>query len=392
MKPRFRSLGWHLSLLGAFLASARPAHATEWDIDAFARVRYRQSWVSVSPRLSSLIVEQLPDAKVAAAAVRAVKDTARYNDGFELTRADAALHVQPDPWLQGQARIDASRLLRSEQAEQAVRELCGTWTPRPWLAVTAGVFALPFSLHELMEQRNFELTDEGPTHRLLEHLGYYGRDTGVMLTLRPRRELALDVAATAAGALGAQDYRGPGLLSARLSASPLPFLELTSAVSARPHALDAWWEELRYRYQAMDRGIAISNQAALLFDRWTLRAEWLAGQRTDNDVLIPVAFRRGDARAFAALWAMGTARIPFAGFTLVPSGRVEWMDADRDHPDVGELIQMSFGLALDLNPRVRISSEVQRRVVQPGTLDFDFEVLRYMTDVTSASLQLQLGL
>jgi len=324
-----------------------------------------------------------------------VADTARASDGFSPTRADVSLHVHASPALQGEVRVDWARFLDTEEVSQGVREFAGVWSPGAALSLTAGIFAMPFSLHELFEERSFELTDEGPSHQLLEHLGYYGRDMGVMASVRPLPRadmLSIDVAATAGAAFGAQDYRGPGLLSARVNAHPVKALEVTSTVSWRPRPLDAWWEELRYRYQAYDRGAAVATNAALLFERWTLRAEWMTGKRTDSDVRVPVALRRGDARSFAAVWMMATARVPLGSVVLVPAARGEWLDTDRDHPDVGELIHLSFGLSLDFNQHVRLSSELSRHLVQPGTRDWSFDVLRYQTDATSGSLQLQLGI
>ncbi|HVY25223.1 MAG TPA: hypothetical protein VHB79_01675 [Polyangiaceae bacterium] len=375
-------------------AATNAAELPKYDFDAFVRVRYKQSWVSISPRLRSLVERQLSDPSLTAASLRAIADTARETDGITPTRAELRLHARTSPALEGELRLDAARLLVAEEAGQAVRELVARWTPLRPVALSVGIFALPFSLHELFEQRSFPLTDEGPSHALLEHLRFYGRDVGIMATLRPLRDdaLSLDLAAADGGAVGAQDYRGPGLLCGRITAQPWRQLQLTSALSVRPHALDAWWEELRYRYQAFDRGAAVSTSAALFLGRWTLRAEWLAGKRTDNDVTVPVALRRGAARAFTALWAMASTELPVRGLKLVPVARAEWLDTDRDHPDVGELIHLSVGLAVDLDRHVRLTGELSRHLVQAGTRDFTFEILRYQADVTSGTLQLQLGL
>jgi hypothetical protein len=379
---------------GKPVADDTTAPIKTYTVDAFVRIRFLQSWVSISPRLRSLVEHDLPDSTVSAAALRTIVDTARSNDGLTPTRADTSLEYRASPSLAGELRVDWARLLSSDEAGHAVRELSASWSPVPALSVSAGIFALPFSLHELFEERGFELTDEGPSHHLLEHLGYDGRDVGAMLTVRPlpRGLLSLDLAATEGGALGAQDYRGPGLLSGRLRTQPMAELEVTTAVSFRPRPLDAWWEELRYRYRAYDQGAAVATNAALLLQRWTARVEWMAGERTDNDIPVPLALRRGDARTFAAVWAMVTAHRSLLGVGLVPSVRAEWLDADLDHGDVGELIQVSLGLALDLDEHVRVTGELTRRVVQPGTRDFTFDLLRYRPDVTSAALQLQLGM
>lgn len=376
-------------------AQGERAADSRWRVNAFVRLRYRQSWVSLSPRLESLVEQQLPDPGVSAAALRTVSDTARASDGLSPTRAEVSLEFHASESLHAAARFDAARLLNAEEAGQSVRELAGVWLPASSVSLTAGIFALPFSLHELFEQQSFELTDEGPSHQLLEHLRYYGRDVGLMATLSPlpRREmLTVDIAAVDGGASGAQEYRGPGLFAARVGSRPIKQLELTSALSFRPRPLDAWWEELRYRYQAYDRGAAVALNAALLFERWNFRAEWLAGKRSDSDVRVPVALRRGNARAFTALWLMATARFPIGSTALVPAVRAEWLDSDRDHPDVGELIHLSFGVGLELSKHVRLTSELSRHLVQPGTRNWDFDVLRYQTDTTSGSLQLQLGI
>jgi hypothetical protein len=123
-----------------------------------------------------------------------------------MARADLSLVAHPNPHVRGEVRLDFARLLSSEEVSDTVREFYAEWTPAPPIALVAGVFAAD--------------------------------------------ALRLDLAALDGGATGAQDYRGPGLLSARLSGEPLEHLKLEVGASVRPRPIDAWWEELRYRYQA----------------------------------------------------------------------------------------------------------------------------------------------
>jgi hypothetical protein len=367
----------------------------KYELDGFVRVRYRESFVWVAPRTRKIVAVEYPQASAANAAMRAIRDTAREHDGFEMARADVSVTARPSAYLRGELRLDFARLLSSEEVSDTVREFYGEWAPVRHVSLVAGVFAAPFSLHELFESHGFELTPESPSHEFLEHLRYYGRDVGVMVRVAPFERadtLRLDVAALDGGATGAQDYRGPGLLNARLSTELLEQLHLEIGASVRPRPLQAWWEEFRYRYQAYDSGTALDANAAFSFSHFTVRAEWMAGQRTDNDVQVPLAFRRGNARSFQALWGMFAAHFPIRRLTLAPAASAEWIDMDAEHPNEGQLLHLSAGFSVEFPGRVRALCELTRHLVEPGTKNFSFDIVRYDTDTTSGTLQLQMEL
>jgi hypothetical protein len=375
--------------------SAETATPPQYQLDAFVRVRYQESFVWVSPRTHAIIARDYPQPSATEAALNALRDTAREHDGFALARADLSLAAHPNPHLRGEVRLDFARLLSSEEVSDTVRELYGEWTPARGLALVAGAFAAPFSLHELFESHAFELSPESPSHEFLEHLRYYGRDVGVMVRLAPLAKadaLQLDLAALDGGATGAQDYRGPGLFNARLSGEPLKHLRLEAAASVRPRPIRAWWEEFRYRYQAYDSGTALEANAAFSLSHFTVRAEWMAGQRTDNDVQVPLAFRRGAAHSFQAIWGMVAAHFPVRRLTLVPALSGEWIDTDPEHPYVGQILHLSAGISVEFPGKVRALCELSRHLVEAGTRNFSFDIVRYDTDRTTGTLQLQMEL
>lgn len=379
----------------ASTASTDTAAPPKYEFDGFVRVRYQESFVWVAPRTRAIVARDYPQPSAAEAAINAIRDTVREHDGFAMSRADLSLAARPNPHLRGEVRLDFARLLSSEEVSDTVREFYAEWTPARPVALVAGVFAAPFSLHELFESHAFELSPESPSHEFLEHMRYYGRDVGVMLRLAPFARadaLRLDLAALDGGATGAQDYRGPGLLNARLTGEPLEHLRLEAAASVRPRPIQAWWEEFRYRYRAYDSGTTLEANAAFSFSHFTARVEWMAGQRSDNDVQVPLAFRRGNARSFQAIWGMVAARFPVRRLTLVPAFSGEWIDMDAEHPNAGQLLHLSAGFSVEFPGKVRALCELARHLVEPGTKNFSFDIVRYDTDRTTGTLQLQMEL
>jgi hypothetical protein len=204
--------------------------------------------------------------------------------------------------------------------------------------------------------------------------------------------LHLSLGAFDGGSLGAQRYPGPGLLAGRIESQPIDELRLGTGAAWRPRALDTSWEEYRFRYQAHDSGLAYAADVELSLDPVAFVVEGIAGDRTDNDVSTPLLQRRGDARTFIGAWAMATLEMDVRGLTFTPAVRAEWLDTDREHDDVGELIQLSAALNLDFSEEWRLLCEVAQRYVQPGTKNWNFNLVRYDTDATSATVELQLKL
>src|SRR5439155_11732732 len=142
---------------------------------------------------------------------------------------------------------------------------------------------VPFSVLEQFHDTGLEVAEEGPTHELLHRLRFVGSDIGLIVHANPLRDKKwLDVQAGAfdSGATGAQNSRAPGLVALRATSRPIEPLQIGAGVAWRPNALDAWWEELRFRYQDFDSGAAFGGDLTLSFERFVFRAEGLTGNRT----------------------------------------------------------------------------------------------------------------
>jgi hypothetical protein len=371
---------------------------------ALVQLRYQRSAVSVLPGLETIIGNQYPSPSVAADATRTVRDTAAAEDGLSVRRAWLELEAHPTKPLRAEIRVDFASLLREEQAEEhhggvgphhMVEHFFAEARPLDQLTLELGLIDIPFSLFELVDDPDLELAEKGPTHQFLEHLGFAGHDGGALVGIAPfrnRSAFELTTGFTGGFATGAQDYAGPGLFSARVLSQPVRALRLGAGAEWRPRAVDAWFEEYRFRYQALDRGAAYELDGMLSLGDFTLRLEWSTGDRTDNDVATPRLIRRSDARTFMAAWGMGAMRIPLGSVTLTPALRGEWLDIDREHDDAGGILCMSAAVSLDFWERWRVLWDLSQRYVQPGTRNWEFGIIRYDTDATIGVVQVQLTL
>jgi hypothetical protein len=358
------------------------------------QMRYQQTQVTIEPGLGALVNRQYSDPSVAADTLRLIRDTARETDGLRPRRLLLNLAGTASGPLSWQVRFDFAKLLYDSDQTQIVRWAYAEYAPASWVVLTVGVFDIPFSLFETIDEAEIELAERGPTHELLHHMRFTERDLGILVSVYPFKErqwLQAIAGVLNGGADGAQSYRGPGLLAGRLTSRPGKHLQIGAGLEWRPRPLNAWWEELRFYYKAYDRGLAYGTDVTLSFERVTVRAEWVAGDRTDNDVMVPLMERRGDARKFMSAWAMILFRFQVGQVVIRPVGRAEWLDTDLEH-DTGGIVHMTAALNVDLSPRMRILADVSRHFVQIGTRNWEFNVVRYDTDSTSGVLQLQLAL
>jgi hypothetical protein len=362
------------------------------------QLRYQQTSVDIVPGLDSLVREQFPNPSVAAETIRAIEDTARAQDGVRIHRAFLRLGTRPIERLRGETVLDFARLFSEEDKGQFVRTAFADFTPVDRVSLQLGILDIPFSLFELFDHFNeakLELSEKGPTHELLHHLGLAGRDIGAVLEVAPlpeRKWLHLHGGVLNGGASGGQSYRGPGLLALRAISQPIEQVQFGAGLVYRPSAIDAWWEELRFRYQEYDQGLAYSADVIVKTGPLVVRAEWLSGDRTDNDVPVPLKQRRGDARTFMSAWGLVAARLPVGSVHLIPAFRLEWLDVDREHTQTGSMIHLSGAVTLELSERLRLLGDVSRHWVQYGTRNWEFDRIRYDTDYTAVTMQFQLRL
>jgi hypothetical protein len=379
-------------------SSHEASSSDRYTVDMMFQLRYQQTMVDIMPGLESLVREQFPNPSVTAETIRAIEDTARAQDGVRIHRAFLRLGTRPIESLRGETVLDFARLFSEEDKGQFVRTAFADFTPVDRLSLQLGILDIPFSLFELFDHFNeakLELSEKGPTHELLHHLGLAGRDIGAVVEVAPLPEkkwLELHGGVLNGGASGGQSYRGPGLLALRAISRPNQHVQLGAGLVYRPSAIDAWWEELRFRYQEYDHGLAYSADVIVTAGPFVVRAEWLSGDRTDNDVLVPLKQRRGEARTFMSTWGMAAARLPIGGVHLIPAFRLEWLDIDREHAATGSMIHLSGAVTLELSERLRLLGDVSRHWVQYGTRNWEFDRIRYDTNYTAVTVQFQLRL
>jgi hypothetical protein len=374
-------------------APSRPLYS----IGMLLQLREQQTKVSIAPGLRSLVMQSYPSASIAADTLRIIEDTARERDGLLLRRAFLRFEVNPTETLRGEVLLDFARLLYPDDPyalgpTQMVRVASAEYSPVEAFAVEAGITELPFSVLEQFHDTGLEVAEEGPTHELLHRLRYVGSDIGVVVRASPlpeKRWLELRGGVFDSGSTGAQGSRAPGLLALRASSEPVGPLRLGAGIVWRPHSIDAWWEELRFRYEDFESGAAFGADATLSFERLVVRAEWLTGKRTDVDVVVPLKQRRGDARTFMSTWGMAALRWPVGGIVVIPALRAEYLDTDREHSNVGGILHFSGAVNVDLSERVRVLADISRHYVQFGTRNWNFDLVRYDTDYTSGTVQVQ---
>jgi hypothetical protein len=351
------------------------------------QLRYEETRVSIAPGTTALLIQQFAgDPGLVADGQRLIADSARQTDGLWLRRAFLHAGVNASETMKGEVLLDLARLLYEPDPRQTVRFAYGQYAPISRFTLNAGVLLLE-------DDYVPEFTERGATHALLEHMRFVGPEVGILMDVAPlpqKRWLHLEAAALDAGAAGGQSFRGPGLLVFRLSTNPVEHLALGGDVSWRPRALTAWWEELRFHYQEYDAGYVIAAHAALMFPRLLVGAEAAAGDRTDNDVSVPLKQRRGDARTWRSVYGMAAVRIPIAGKIVTPAVRAEWLDTDLEHPSVGEILEVTGAVGVEITQRVRLLLDVTRHYVQFGTRNWRYDLARYDADLLTGTMQLQL--
>jgi hypothetical protein len=369
-------------------------------VRTLAQVRFRQTSVTVLPALEELVQSEFSSPGVADDALRTIRDTAAIHDGLTLRRLWFELEADPVENIRGELRLDLARLLDDHggghHGESELHHMFEVALAEARVAsdvvIAAGLVEAPFSVWELVHDPEFELAEKGPTYDLVEHIGYAGSHVGAVALITPLERpewLGVSGGVFDGEALGAQDVRAPGLFSGRLLSEPLEWLRVGGSVAWRPFPVDAWVEEQRFRYRERDRGVAYATDVTLSFDGLVLRGEWLKGDRTDNDVETPLKRRRGDARSFMGLWGLAALRLPVGLMAFTPALRAEWLDVDREHDSVGNILHLSAALNVDFTARLRLSWDLSQHYVQPGSRNWDYDIGRYDTDYLSGTMQLQ---
>jgi hypothetical protein len=366
--------------------------AGTYTIRTLVQTRVQESFTSVDPAVAARVRGEIPDAALAAAALGYLDEVKRGEDGLRLNRVFLRAVAQPTSYLGVKLMVDFAELVRGKE-KKALKLAFAELSPKPTLAFTVGLFKIPFSLLELLPIADYELAESGPADKLLKNLGFAGRDVGAMVSLAPLRKkklLRLHAGVFRGDAVGAQDSRSSGLLAARATTKPMKHVRLGVDFVWRPKPVLDWEDTAVYR--KFDAGHAISADAIVDWKPVELRAEWLMGDRTDNQLVVPLTLRRrGDARSFMGAWALVAARIPVGDMVLIPAARGEWLDTDRQSA-TGGIVTLSAGINLDVIPNVRLLLDVTRIDVQPLTYSIDDDVGTYDVDATTIVGQVQVKL
>ncbi|HTU59141.1 MAG TPA: hypothetical protein VMF89_11920, partial [Polyangiales bacterium] len=141
------------------------------------------------------------------------------------------------------------------------------------------------------------------------------------------------------------------------------------------------------REQRWASGIAYSADVSYTRKYFSVRAEGMLGDRVDVDA-------RYGARSFWAVWGLVAYRFKLGPIGIMPAGRVEWLDTDREH-DVGGRLELSAALNILYKKSVRGVLAITRCDVQPDTAVLEQpQPLPYQPyfalDYTRVTLQLQL--
>jgi hypothetical protein len=356
------------------------------------QTRVQETYTSIDPAVSALVRGQTSDPAVAAAALAYLGEARRHDDGFGLNRAFLRATAQPTAYFGVKLLIDFAELYRGKE-KHALKLAFTELSPRPTVAFSVGLFKIPFSLLELLPIADYELAESGPTDHLLKSLGFAGRDIGAMVSLAPlhkKKLLRLHAGIFRGDANGAQGSRNPGILAGRATSKPMKHLRVGADVVWRPKATLDWEDTTVYhKYEA---GKAVSADAIVDFKPVELRAEWVMGDRTDNELVVPLTLRRrGTARTFMSAWALLAARLPVGAMTLIPAARVEWLDTDRESSS-GRIFSATAGLNLEVLPSVRLLVDLTRTVVQPFTYNLDEDGGVYDVNATTLIGQVQVKL
>jgi len=324
-------------------------------------------------------------------------------DGYSMQRFFWRIAAAPSEYLSFKSILDLSKL-RGSDVSNVLKQAFMQISPLPKrLELVAGVFKLPYSILELDPVARFELPNLGQADDLVKNLGFAGRDVGleVMFAPLPRpRWLRVTLGMFRGRAKG--EHSSPiGSLGARLESKPIKGLRLGLDAVGMPRSIRYKQpfetdsdellpdppDKLYPREQRWSSGIAYSADISYTLKYFSVRAEGMLGDRVDVD-------ERYGARSFWAVWGLVAYRFKLGPLGIMPAGRVEWLDTDREH-DVGGRLELSAALNILYKKSLRGVLAITRTDVQPETAALEqprpLPYLPYFAlDFTRVTLQLQL--
>lgn len=308
-------------------------------------------------------------------------------DGYQIYRIFMRATAKPKSWLRSKLLIDFSELARKTGAK-SLKLAYAEIKLHPRVVATVGLFKRTYSLTELTAIGKFELADVGPIDNLIKDAELGGRDVGAMVRVDPlpkRRLLSVFLAAMS-GAVFGDDARVDGMLTGRVTTEPIKRLTL---------GIDGVYRRKGQQVPAgfiptVGPGKAIS--ADIMYDgkQLALRGEWLWGDRADENHRGDDVMGNGGARTFMGAWGIAAYKIALDKLALMPAARVEWLDADREHP-IGRRLYISGAInVLDKADQVRLLLDVSRQQVQAGTIPLGQSLGLIDQNATIINVQIQI--
>jgi hypothetical protein len=364
-------------VLGALLAQAPPAAPAPAPVTAGPVEAAPQLEVAPTPLMTDSGNDEFGDMTMSGFSIRTLtqvrymgmftatgepdsKATAEDNAGWRLNRMFLRLVAAPNKRLQARVLVDFADLMK-KNPKRALKLAYGEMRPTKWLEITAGLFKRRFSLLELLPIADFELADVGPTDDFLKDLGYAGRDVGAMVRVSPldqRRLLSVWLGAFAGDPEEGYDTTVGKAITGRVESKPLPILRLGADFAWRTGASVGHqkFPDFETETVVLEKGKAFSGDVTVVLGGFEVRIEGILGDRTD-------IMWRDNAQKFLSTWGIATYRFPFAGVSLMPALRAEWLDADRERGSDGRLY-LSAALNIDFSENIRLLVDVSRYDVQ----------------------------
>lgn len=300
---------------------------------------------------------------------------AEEGDGFFINRLFLRVGSDPSRYVGFKAVFDFAELLDNDP-EDVVKQAYATLRIIPdRIELSLGMFKIPLSILELDASSRWEFADYGPVDSLLVDSGYAGRDLGGMLTVSPlKKAKRLRISGGAWRGHAKDEHDSPcGTVGARIEAKPNKHFrfgasyvqKLKAIVYNRPFETSDKDElpdppdPLYPAQKRWDSGRSATVDAMFKMKGFMLRGEGVYGDRVDVDT-------RYGAETFWAGWGLMAYKIEFTHVSFLPAVRVEWIDADREHP-VGVQRQLSGAITALFLDRVRFLVDVTQTDVQAGT-------------------------
>ena len=318
-------------------------------------------------------------------------DTSHYDlstaDGYRVQRVFMRATAKPRSWLRSKLLIDFADIAHKTGAK-ALKLAYAEIKLHPRVIATVGLFKRTYSLTELTAISKFELADVGPIDDLIKDAELGGRDIGAMMRIDPlakRRFLSIYFAAMSGAEFG-DDARADGILTGRITTAPIKHLTF---------GIDGVYRRKGQQVPpgfipTVGAGKAMSADVMYVGKRLAARGEWLWGDRTDENHRGDDLMGNGGARTFMGAWGIVGYKIPVDKLAVIPAARLEWLDADREHP-IGRRLYISGAITvMDKADQVRMLLDVSRQQVQAGTIPIGQSLGLLDQSATIVNVQVQI--